>query len=285
WECFVCWKVNEDAADKCCLCRCCGRPRNFVPTSLMISSKAKPLVLHGLAAAQHELHPSLVHALQQSGLDLADSDSTGWTALHCAAMLGDATAIQCLLQPNDAEAKSDVKKRLEAARSGGWRALHLATRGGHLSAVEELLLADADVDARLDEADDALTPLHIAAQHGYTAILDLLLQCGADPTLLTHHLRRSPLHLAVFAGHERCVRLLLAKPNLVGVLDNEGLTSLQLATLRPSSGQPTAVQREIITLLEAHQPFKVFPPIQMKSLLCREEDELSTKCSQLLFKR
>ncbi|KAG3098652.1 hypothetical protein PI124_g11435 [Phytophthora idaei] len=47
WECFVCWKVNEDdeaTADNCCLCRCCGRPRNFVPASLMISSKAKPLI-------------------------------------------------------------------------------------------------------------------------------------------------------------------------------------------------------------------------------------------------
>ncbi|KAF1788241.1 Ankyrin repeat-containing domain [Phytophthora cactorum] len=203
---FMCWKVNEDATDKC---RCCGRPRNFVPASLMISSKAKPLVLHGLAAAQHELHPFLVHALQQSGLDLADSDSTGWTALHCAAMLGDATAIQ------------SQKRREE--ETGGWRALHLATRGGHLSAIEELLLADADVDARLDEADDALTPLHIAAQHGYIDLLDLLLQCGADPTLLTHHLRRSPLHLAVFAGHECCVRLLVAKP-----------TSLKFSTVRVS---------------------------------------------------
>ncbi|ETN18952.1 hypothetical protein PPTG_21378 [Phytophthora nicotianae INRA-310] len=270
WECFICWKINEDdeaADEKHCLCHCCGRPRNFVPTSLIINSKAKPLVLHGLASAQHEFHPALVHALQQSGLDLADTDSGGWTALHCAAMLDDATAIHCLLQPNNVETKIDIKKRLEATRSGGWRALHVATREGHLSAVEELLLADADVDARLDESDDALTPLHIAAQHGYIDILDLLLQCGADPTLLTHNLRRSPLHLAVFGGHERCVRLLLAKPNIAEILDRDGLTALQLANIRLSSDQPTAAQRELIVLLEAHQPFRALPPISAKSLL------------------
>ncbi|KAL4159320.1 hypothetical protein PRNP1_005084 [Phytophthora ramorum] len=102
WGCFVCWKVNEDdeAADgDKCVCQCCGRPRNFVPRSAMVASCAKPLLLHGLSAAQHELHPTLVQGLRQAGLDLSAVDSAGWTALHCAAMLGEATAVRCLLNP------------------------------------------------------------------------------------------------------------------------------------------------------------------------------------------
>ncbi|KAE8997098.1 hypothetical protein PR001_g19675 [Phytophthora rubi] len=267
WECFVCWKVNEDdeaAASASCLCLCCGRPRDFIPTSAMVQTRAKPLVLHGLSAAQHELHPTLVHSLQQAGLDLTDTDSSGWTALHCAAMLGDATAVRCLLQSEG----NERQVVLEAARSGGWRALHLAVRGGHLQAVEELLLANADVDARLEASDDARTPLHIAAEHGHAEILDLLLRCGADPTPVTHHLRRSALHVAVFAAHERCVRLLLTQADLVGVLDGDGLTALQLAHLYPpSGGGRDQVQREILLLLEAHQPFGAAPPTQMRALL------------------
>lgn len=79
WECFVCWKVNEDENS---VCRCCGRPRNFVPTSVMVKSAAKPLVLHGLAVAQHELHPTVVLALQQAGLNLADTDSVRRDKIH-----------------------------------------------------------------------------------------------------------------------------------------------------------------------------------------------------------
>lgn len=182
-------------------------------------------------------------------------------------MLGDATAVRCLLQV-DRHNSSKRGNLLEAARSGGWRALHLATRGGHLAAIEELLLANADVDARLDASDDARTPLHITAEHGHAEILDLLLRCGADPTLVTHHLRRSPLHVAVFAGHERCVRLLLAQPNVFGILDRDGLTALQLAhLLPPSDGARSQAQREIIVQLEAHQPFGSAPPTQMRTLL------------------
>jgi len=186
-------------------------------------------------------------------------------------MLGDATAVRCLLHPHSQDVGMESHRRsqvLEAARSGGWRALHLATRGGHAAAVQELLLADANVNARLDAANDGLTPLHIAAEHGHHELLDLLLQCGADPTLVTHHLRRSALHVAVFAGHERCVRLLLASPSLFDIRDGDGLTALQLASVLPPSGRDLPpIQGEIVVLLEAHQPFSSEPPSQMRSLL------------------
>ncbi|POM73602.1 Ankyrin repeat domain containing hypothetical protein 52 [Phytophthora palmivora] len=245
WECFVCWKMNEDesVANEVCVCRCCGRPRNFIPRSMMNKSQAKPLVLHGLAASQHTFHPTLIHSLQQAGLDLSATDSAGWTALHCAVMIGDATAVRCLLQNELAK----ISNILETSRSGGWRALHLATLGGHVAVVEELLLANVDVNAQLDNSEDALTPLHIAAKHGYVEILNLLLQCGADPTLVTHHLRRSPLHVAVSTSQEQCVRLLLANANLVELRDSDGFTALQLANLLPpSGGKPHPVQHEII---------------------------------------
>ncbi|KAG7390129.1 hypothetical protein PHYBOEH_007145 [Phytophthora boehmeriae] len=238
---------------------------------MMDKRRAKPLILHGLAAAQHELHPALVHSLQNAGLDLAATDSAGWTALHAAAMIGDAAAIRCILglgeKGNGGAVKNASNAIIEARRKGGWRALHLATHGGHLAAVEELLLANADVDARLDDSDDALTPLHIATGQGHADILDIFLQCGADPRLLTHHLRRSPLHIAVAAGHERCVRLLLGRPDLMDIVDGDGLTAVKLACIVSSDAKSRPIQQEIIALLEAHQPFGATPPTHMQSLL------------------
>lgn len=113
----------------------------------------------------------------------------GWTALHCAARIGEAHVVATIL-----ESEPRSKALLEATTPGGWRALHHAVSCGHLAVIEELLAADAEIDALIDE--QGLTPLHLAAIHGRAHILDLLIECGADPYLVTDGLQRTVLHLA-----------------------------------------------------------------------------------------
>lgn len=202
WECFLCGKTNAESA---AVCGCCGRDRAYAPMSTMNATRAKPLALHGLAVGQHEIRSELVQTLVMHGLDLGAIDSDGWTALHCAAKLGQSHAIRAILSAGTVDGLVEAK-----TASGGWRALHFAVHGGHRSVVEELLLADAAVDARLETA-EAPTPLLLAAAKRDASIVDLLLQCGADATATTRNLRRTALHIAGMSAVDDagCWRLLV----------------------------------------------------------------------------
>lgn len=172
----------------------------------------------------------------------------GWTALHCAAHVGEARVVTAILE------RDSSKALLEAVtQPGGWRALHYAVAGGHLAAVEELLAADADVDARADEP-LGLTPLHLAAQHGHAGILELLLQCGADANVTTTRLQRTVLHAAVASRSLECVRVLLvATTHLVSVTDAEGLSPLQQAHLLHYDRATLNNSALLVRLLELHE--------------------------------
>ena len=63
--------------------------------------------------------------------------------------------------------------------------LHIAarTKEGGEKCVQMLLKSGADVN--ITRA-DGVTPLHVAAQQGYTAVVQLLLADGADPWLQNH---------------------------------------------------------------------------------------------------
>ncbi|XP_043278618.1 osteoclast-stimulating factor 1-like [Venturia canescens] len=65
--------------------------------------------------------------------------------------------------------------------TAGNTALYWASRTGHIDCVRELLSQrNPPLDAQNKMGD---TPLHVAANHGYLEVVELLLQAGADPTL------------------------------------------------------------------------------------------------------
>lgn len=65
--------------------------------------------------------------------------------------------------------------------SAGNTALYWSSRTGHIECVRELLsLRNPPLDAQNKMGD---TPLHVAANHGYLDIVELLLQAGADASL------------------------------------------------------------------------------------------------------
>jgi ankyrin repeat protein len=98
--------------------------------------------------------------------------------------------------------------------------------------VKEIIDAGADVNAK-----DALgrTPLHLAAFHGQTEIIDLLIAHGADVNA-RDLAAMSPLHAAVIAGKQgAAVQMLLDRNADLHAIDEKGQTALHLAA---ATGQP-----------------------------------------------
>ena len=126
----------------------------------------------------------------------------------------------------------DFGAAVEGRGSGLWVSpLMTALAFGYLDAAQALVRRGARVDTLaaaaglglLDEARrclptaDALTrhkAVALAAQHGQTRVLDLLLDAGEDPDRYNpegNHAHSTPLHQAVWSNHLEAVKLLVAR--------------------------------------------------------------------------
>ncbi len=83
-----------------------------------------------------------------------------------------------------------------------------------------------------------LTALHIAARHGQAAVVDLLLESGAQAEARTKS-GVTPLMVAAWRGQPKIVKALLEKGVQVATADNEGQTALMYAA---ASGNADVVQ-------------------------------------------
>jgi uncharacterized protein len=96
---------------------------------------------------------------------------------------------------------------VNAARGDGMTPLHLAAERGDTAMVEMLIYAGANVGAmtRIGQ----YTPLHIASQAGNAAVVQPLLKAGANASARTANTNATPLHLAASAGNPDVVKMLL----------------------------------------------------------------------------
>ena len=141
-----------------------------------------------------------VRALLRKGLDVNEAQGDGSTALHWAAIKGDAEMARMLVY-----AGANVRA---TTRIGAYTPLYLAAKGGHADVVATLLAAGAD--AKTVTA-NGTTPLMIAAAAGDTKSITSLIENGADINARDGAKGETPLIFAAGFGRTEAVKLLLAR--------------------------------------------------------------------------
>ena len=141
-----------------------------------------------------------VRAFLKKGLDVNEAQGDGTTALHWAAMKGDAEVAQMLIY-----AGANVRA---TTRLGAYTPLYLAAKGGHSGVVAALLAAGADAKALTS---NGTTPLMIAAASGDTRTITSLVENGADINAKDGARGETPLMFAAAFNRADAVKLLLAR--------------------------------------------------------------------------
>lgn len=162
--------------------------------------------------------------------------------LLIAARTGDIDGVKTLLNEKPAlinmrAERGDHLSRYYTRRSFGYTALHEAAGNGHVALVNMLLDYGANVNARTR---NGITPLHEAVMHHETRAVKLLLAGGANADVVYAN-GHSPLHWAVIRGYEDIARLLLAGRAAVNARSRAGRTALHWAAIKD--------RREIAQLL------------------------------------
>ncbi|XP_072464433.1 NF-kappa-B inhibitor beta [Notamacropus eugenii] len=210
-------------------------PASWAPEVFGYVTDDGDTALHLAVIHQHEAFLDfLLHFT--AGTEYLDlQNDLGQTALHIAAILGEAALTQKLRAAGAG---------LCVAERGGHTPLHLACRAGAHACARALLGPLEGQTAQEEEEEQERreqlectnyqghTPLHVAVIHRDTEMVQLLREAGADLNKPEPTCGRSPLHLAVEAEAAEVLELLLdggadPKAQMYG-----GRTPLGSATLR-----------------------------------------------------
>ncbi len=177
-----------------------------------------------------------VRALLKKGVDVNEAQGDGTTALHWAAMKGNAEVAQMLIF-----AGANLRA---TTRLGGYTPLYLAAKGGHSAVVAALLAAGADAKTTTS---NGTTPLMIAAAAGDTKTITSLVENGSDINAKDTAKGETPLMFAAAFNRADAVKLLLARgadhTTTTKVVDLFALTAPEEeAMLRGTGGNSTRPQ-------------------------------------------
>jgi ankyrin repeat protein len=141
-----------------------------------------------------------VKSLLKQAADVNAAQGDGMTALHWAAMNGDAELAQMLIF-----AGANVRA---TTRLGTYTPLYLASQQGHGSVIQALVKAGADVKAGTP---NGTTPLMVAAASGEVDAVRLLVENGADVNGRDGVRAQTPLMYAAASNRAAVIDFLVSK--------------------------------------------------------------------------
>jgi len=169
-----------------------------------------------------------VKKLLKEGLDVNAAQGDGMTALHWAALNGDAELASMLLY---AGANVGAKTRL-----GGYTPLHLAAQIGNASVIAPLIAAGSSVTATTTTGATALMQ---ASHAGSTESVRMLIENGADLNAKELANGQTALMFAAAADRVDVVKMLLARRADVGITSRvEDLSALTMTADVDQNGVP-----------------------------------------------
>jgi ankyrin repeat protein len=141
-----------------------------------------------------------VKALLKNAADVNAAQGDGMTALHWAAMHGDADLAQMLIV-----AGANIKA---TTRLGTYTPLYLASQQGHGKVIQALIKAGADVKAGTP---NGTTPLMVAAASGEVDAVRALIEAGADVNAKDGVRWQTPIMYAAASNRAAVIELLASK--------------------------------------------------------------------------
>jgi uncharacterized protein len=181
-----------------------------------------------VASAAQAGDVAAVKALLKSGADVSEAQGDGMTALHWAALNGDAE-LASILRYAGANWRATT-------RLGGYMPLHLAAQSGAEGVLAQLIEAGADLQVKTATG---ATALMLAAASGNSKAVSLLLERGADVHAQEGAHGQTALMFAAARDRAEVVRLLLAR----GAVPSATTKIIDLEALAAAPGEEEAQQQ------------------------------------------